>query len=254
MNEKSVNAKGKTHLLTLLQPGSAGVPQHDALLQAVDVGILCTVLNNLARPAASWKVHTHTHTFYIFSTYLYKTNLLQRAIFKWYFREWPHLSLQKLMEFCWSYLAIAHKYTHTATDIHMHTKLYPCDCLLTQLTVFPSKLPQTQMEWAQLLEAQQRYHDAELQKWREIIKSSVVLLDQVQQRLCLLLFGVMGRLCVTEFTTEVGGGTMDKRRASVPVLPFIVWIITKHTVVSSDPAHYKSSTSYFGNCSFDCLR
>uniref|UniRef100_A0A8C6NL14 GRAM domain containing 1B n=1 Tax=Nothobranchius furzeri TaxID=105023 RepID=A0A8C6NL14_NOTFU len=42
-----------------------------------------------------------------------------------------------------------------------------------------SKLPQTQMEWAQLLEAQQRYHDAELQKWREIIKSSVVLLDQV---------------------------------------------------------------------------
>lgn len=36
------------------------------------------------------------------------------------------------------------------------------------------------MEWAQLLEAQQRYHDAELQKWREIIKSSVVLLDQVK--------------------------------------------------------------------------
>lgn len=47
------------------------------------------------------------------------------------------------------------------------------------MCVFPSKLPQTQMEWAQLLEAQQRYHDAELQKWREIIKSSVVLLDQV---------------------------------------------------------------------------
>lgn len=49
-------------------------------------------------------------------------------------------------------------------------------CLL-----FPSKLPQTQMEWAQLLEAQQRYHDAELQKWREIVKSSVVLLDQVPE-------------------------------------------------------------------------
>lgn len=46
--------------------------------------------------------------------------------------------------------------------------------------MFASKLPQTQMEWAQLLEAQQRYHDAELQKWREIIKSSVVLLDQVK--------------------------------------------------------------------------
>lgn len=50
--------------------------------------------------------------------------------------------------------------------------------------MFPSKLPQTQMEWAQLLEAQQRYHDVELQKWREIIKSSVVLLDQVQPRTC----------------------------------------------------------------------
>lgn len=55
-----------------------------------------------------------------------------------------------------------------------------CVCLCV-FVWFPSKLPQTQMEWAQLLEAQQRYHDAELQKWREIIKSSVVLLDQVRQ-------------------------------------------------------------------------
>ncbi|XP_057203848.1 protein Aster-B isoform X18 [Triplophysa rosa] len=44
-----------------------------------------------------------------------------------------------------------------------------------------SKLPQTQVEWAQLLESQQRYHDAELQKWKEIIKSSVLLLDQVDK-------------------------------------------------------------------------
>lgn len=50
---------------------------------------------------------------------------------------------------------------------------------------FSSKLPQTQMEWAQLLESQQRYHDAELQKWREIIKSSVLLLDQVYTVVCL---------------------------------------------------------------------
>lgn len=35
------------------------------------------------------------------------------------------------------------------------------------------------MEWAQLLESQQRYHDDELEKWQEIIKSSVVLLDEV---------------------------------------------------------------------------
>lgn len=37
----------------LLQPGSAGIPQYDALLQAVDAGVLCAVLNNLARAAAS---------------------------------------------------------------------------------------------------------------------------------------------------------------------------------------------------------
>lgn len=37
----------------LLQPGPAGIPQYDALLQAVDAGVLCTVLNNLARAAAS---------------------------------------------------------------------------------------------------------------------------------------------------------------------------------------------------------
>uniref|UniRef100_A0A8C6NDS2 Uncharacterized protein n=1 Tax=Melopsittacus undulatus TaxID=13146 RepID=A0A8C6NDS2_MELUD len=41
------------------------------------------------------------------------------------------------------------------------------------------RLPQSQTEWAQLLESQQKYHDSELQKWREIIKSSVMLLDQV---------------------------------------------------------------------------
>ncbi|KAK1900124.1 Protein Aster-B [Dissostichus eleginoides] len=52
------------------------------------------------------------------------------------------------------------------------------------------KLPQTQMEWAQLLEAQQRFHDSELQKWREIIKSSVVLLDQMKDSLLNLQRGI----------------------------------------------------------------
>ncbi|XP_025784658.1 GRAM domain-containing protein 1B [Puma concolor] len=45
------------------------------------------------------------------------------------------------------------------------------------------RLPQSQTEWAQLLESQQKYHDTELQKWREIIKSSVMLLDQVRYSL-----------------------------------------------------------------------
>ncbi|XP_063349517.1 protein Aster-B-like isoform X7 [Pelmatolapia mariae] len=66
-----------------------------------------------------------------------------------------------------------------------------------------SKLPQTQMEWAQLLEAQQRYHDAELQKWREIIKSSVVLLDQMKDSLLNLQRGIGLR----DYTSE----TEEKR-------------------------------------------
>ncbi|XP_066565968.1 protein Aster-B isoform X3 [Amia ocellicauda] len=58
------------------------------------------------------------------------------------------------------------------------------------LRLHESKLPQSQMEWAQLLESQQRYHDAELQKWREIIKSSVLLLDQMKDSLLNLQKGM----------------------------------------------------------------
>ncbi|XP_056141138.1 protein Aster-B-like [Lampris incognitus] len=53
-----------------------------------------------------------------------------------------------------------------------------------------SKLPQTQLEWAQLLESQQRYHDGELQKWKEIIQSSVLLLDEMKDSLLNLQKGV----------------------------------------------------------------
>ncbi|XP_016431840.1 GRAM domain-containing protein 1B-like [Sinocyclocheilus rhinocerous] len=53
-----------------------------------------------------------------------------------------------------------------------------------------SKLPQTQIEWAQLLESQQRYHENELEKWREIIKSSVLLLDEMRGSLMKLQKGM----------------------------------------------------------------
>ncbi|XP_055004490.1 protein Aster-B-like isoform X2 [Boleophthalmus pectinirostris] len=49
-----------------------------------------------------------------------------------------------------------------------------------------SKAPQTQMEWVQLLDSQQRFHDTELHKWKEIIKSSVILLDQLRDSLVTL--------------------------------------------------------------------
>ncbi|XP_051787865.1 protein Aster-B isoform X3 [Erpetoichthys calabaricus] len=66
-----------------------------------------------------------------------------------------------------------------------------------------SKLPQSQMEWAQLLESQQRYHDSELQKWREIIKSSVLLLDQMKDSLINLQKGIG----LSDYSAE----TEDKR-------------------------------------------
>ncbi|XP_051541253.1 protein Aster-B isoform X2 [Myxocyprinus asiaticus] len=52
-----------------------------------------------------------------------------------------------------------------------------------------SKLPQTQIEWAQLLDSQQRYHVNELEKWREILKSSVLLLDEMRESLMKLQKG-----------------------------------------------------------------
>ncbi|XP_061449156.1 protein Aster-B isoform X2 [Rhineura floridana] len=55
------------------------------------------------------------------------------------------------------------------------------------------RLPQSQTEWAQLLESQQKYHDTELQKWREIIKSSVMLLDQMKDSLVNLQNGIGSR-------------------------------------------------------------
>ncbi|XP_036994194.1 protein Aster-B isoform X1 [Artibeus jamaicensis] len=60
------------------------------------------------------------------------------------------------------------------------------------------RLPQSHTEWAQLLESQQKYHDTELQKWREIIKSSVMLLDQMKDSLIDLQNGIRSR----DYTTE----------------------------------------------------
>ncbi|XDA84233.1 hypothetical protein R6Z07F_014056 [Ovis aries] len=60
------------------------------------------------------------------------------------------------------------------------------------------RLPQSQTEWAQLLESQQKYHDTELQKWREIIKSSVMLLDQMKDSLINLQNGIRSRDYMSE--------------------------------------------------------
>lgn len=62
---------------------------------------------------------------------------------------------------------------------------YATQSLTAAQTLRPqeSKIPQTKLEWVQLLDSQQRYHDDELQKWKEIIKSSVLLLDELRDSL-----------------------------------------------------------------------
>ncbi|OCT70362.1 hypothetical protein XELAEV_18037280mg [Xenopus laevis] len=61
-----------------------------------------------------------------------------------------------------------------------------------------SRLPQSQAEWTQLLESQQKHHDTEMQKWRQIIKSSVMLLDQMKDSLINLQNGIISRDFVSE--------------------------------------------------------
>ncbi|XP_056399487.1 protein Aster-B isoform X7 [Hyla sarda] len=66
------------------------------------------------------------------------------------------------------------------------------------LRIRESSVPQSQAEWTQLLETQQKHHDSELQKWRQIIKSSVMLLDQMKDSLINLQNGIVSRDIASE--------------------------------------------------------
>ncbi|XP_063752079.1 protein Aster-B isoform X2 [Eleginops maclovinus] len=46
-----------------------------------------------------------------------------------------------------------------------------------------SGTPETQLEWVQLEDSQQRYDEKDLQKWKEIIRSSVLQLDKIKDSL-----------------------------------------------------------------------
>ncbi|XP_072012627.1 protein Aster-B isoform X9 [Engystomops pustulosus] len=70
------------------------------------------------------------------------------------------------------------------------------------LRIQESSVPQSQAEWTQLLETQQKHHDSELQKWRQIIKSSVMLLDQMKDSLINLQNGIVSR--------DIGSESEDK--------------------------------------------
>lgn len=54
-----------------------------------------------------------------------------------------------------------------------------------------SPLPQTAAEWAQVLQLQRQFHQAQLGKWQQILQSSVSLLDQMKQSLEKLHQGIV---------------------------------------------------------------
>ncbi|XP_042168123.1 protein Aster-A-like isoform X2 [Oncorhynchus tshawytscha] len=54
-----------------------------------------------------------------------------------------------------------------------------------------SPLPQSAGEWAQVLQLQRQFHQAQLGKWQQILQSSVTLLDQMKQSLEKLHRGVV---------------------------------------------------------------
>ncbi|KAM6307893.1 protein Aster-B-like [Podargus strigoides] len=66
-------------------------------------------------------------------------------------------------------------------------------CTAWQGLRLQERFPQSQTECAQLLESQQKYHDLELQNQREIIRSLVVLLEQMKDLLINLQNGVGSR-------------------------------------------------------------
>lgn len=43
-----------------------------------------------------------------------------------------------------------------------------------------SKFPQTAAEWAEILALQKQFHSVEVHKWRQILRASVELLDEVR--------------------------------------------------------------------------
>lgn len=45
-----------------------------------------------------------------------------------------------------------------------------------------SKFPQTAAEWAEVLALQKQFHSVEVHKWRQILRASVELLDEVRPR------------------------------------------------------------------------
>ncbi|KAM3921169.1 protein Aster-A isoform 1-T1 [Leptodactylus fuscus] len=57
--------------------------------------------------------------------------------------------------------------------------------------VSQGRFPQTSADWAEILELQKRFHNAEVQKWKQTLRTSVQLLDEMRSSLQRLQQGVL---------------------------------------------------------------
>ncbi|KAM9299187.1 protein Aster-A [Gastrophryne carolinensis] len=57
--------------------------------------------------------------------------------------------------------------------------------------VSQGRFPQTSADWAEILELQKRFHNAEVQKWKQTLRASVQLLDEMRSSLQRLQQGVL---------------------------------------------------------------
>ncbi|XP_022067717.1 protein Aster-A isoform X2 [Acanthochromis polyacanthus] len=73
-------------------------------------------------------------------------------------------------------------------------------------SVADSPLPQTAGEWAQVLQLQRQFHQAQLSKWQQILQSSVTLLDQMKQSLEKLHRGIV----VPEVQQDASADTLSE--------------------------------------------
>ncbi|XP_069805083.1 protein Aster-A isoform X2 [Dendropsophus ebraccatus] len=68
--------------------------------------------------------------------------------------------------------------------------------------VSQGRFPQTSADWAEILELQKRFHNAEVQKWKQTLRTSVQLLDEMRSSLQRLQQGVLVSDATTTPTQE----------------------------------------------------
>ncbi|XP_066462549.1 protein Aster-A isoform X1 [Eleutherodactylus coqui] len=68
--------------------------------------------------------------------------------------------------------------------------------------VSKGRFPQTSADWAEILELQKRFHSAEVQKWKQTLRTSVQLLDEMRSSLQRLQQGVLVNDAATTAPTQ----------------------------------------------------